>query len=280
MKNTRLILSAILTAVMIFTLCASVFADGSPMIEMGKYNAVPGKTVSVTVSLKNNPGITYLRVTAEVDNSAFALTGVENGTLFPTLDEGINLVWSADSEVKEDGVLCTLVFTVSEDAGTDSVANVRFTVRECYNDRYEDVTVTVEDGLIAVGCDHEETTVTVVTSPSCTAEGYNKSVCNSCGHEETVTVPAVGHTLGHWVTTRAPEVGVDGEMSEICSVCDTVITTQVIPALSEGQGGTLAPAAPSGCGGGGSTSPTAAIGGLLTTLIPALAVLLTKRFFF
>jgi len=280
MKKTKLFLSVLIAAVLLFSLCAPVFADSAPVLEIGKNTAEPGKTVTVTVTLANNPGITYLRVTPKTDSSAFTLTSVSNGNLFPTLDEGLNLVFSADSEVKANGVLCELTFAVSEEAELNSTVNISLTVRECYNDSYGEINIEALDGRISIGCSHAETTDTVIFAPTCTQNGQTRSVCNACGWETTLEAPAIGHTEGEWETTKAPAVGVAGEMAVKCAVCNETVKTQIIPALSGeggGQGDTPSTPATPGCGGGGAT---AAISVFFTAILPAFAAVLLKRLFF
>ena len=282
LKNIKLIFSALLTAVLIFSLGIPAFAVGEPTIEIVDRAGEPNETITVTVLLKNNPGITYLRVTPEVDGSAVTLTNVENGSLFPTLDEGINLVWSADSEVKVDGVLCTLTFAISAEAELNSTVSVGLTVRECYNDKYEDVALIVDGGDLTVGCKHTETTDTETKAASCTQAGEKLCVCNACGDEMTVEIPALGHTEGEWVTNKAPAVGVAGEMSVSCTVCNEVVKTQVIPALSGDQGGDIGAddgVTVSGCGKIASDA-VASASLFFSSTLSALGVFLGKRFFF
>lgn len=51
----------------------------------------------------------------------------------------------------------------------------------------------------------------ITTSPSCTTTGSQKATC-SCGHVETVSIPATGHNFGAWETTINPtceKIGVE-----------------------------------------------------------------------
>ena len=58
LKNIKLIFSALLTAVLIFSLGIPAFAVGEPTIEIVDRAGEPNETITVTVLLKNNPGIT------------------------------------------------------------------------------------------------------------------------------------------------------------------------------------------------------------------------------
>ena len=128
------------------------------------------------------------------------------------------------------------------------------------------------------------TTDTVIKAPTCAEEGESLRVCNDCGYETSVSTPAAGHTEGEWETVKAPAVGVTGEMAVKCAVCGETVRTQTIPALSDGgqggeggdQGEPSAPPATGGC----FSAATAAVSVFFTSVLPALAAVLGKRFLF
>jgi len=118
-------------------------------ISFGEYKVKTGKTVSVTVSLENNPGIAIASITLDYDKTALTLKEVENGEIFNTLDSGLNLLWSADANCEGNGVLATLTFEVNENAeAKDYTISAR--VNEAYNEDSEKVDIAVSDGKIAV----------------------------------------------------------------------------------------------------------------------------------
>ena len=85
-------------------------------------------------------------------------------------------------------------------------------------------------------CDHFETEVikaqghkhtTVVTAPTCTADGFTTFTC-SCGDSYTANpVTKLGHDMGSWTTSKNPTCTVDGEQRRDCSRCDHFVTEKI-----------------------------------------------------
>lgn len=88
-----------------------------------------GKTVSVNVTLQNNPGIWGLDLSVEYDKTKLTLNSVTNGTVFSDAEwvkgnlAGSKYILSYEASgfenVTANGVLATLEFTVNEDAAAD-----------------------------------------------------------------------------------------------------------------------------------------------------------------
>lgn len=58
------------------------------------------------------------------------------------------------------------------------------------------------------------------TPATCTEEGSRSHTCTSCGHQETQTIPALGHSWGDWVLTTPPTEAQNGVETRVCSRCD------------------------------------------------------------
>lgn len=89
-------------------------------------NAIPGSTVSVNVSIKDNPGILGSVLRVEYD-SKLTLTDAKSGEAFSTLvmtkpgkfGSPSKFVWDGQDLAKEDikdGVILSLTFNVSKNA--------------------------------------------------------------------------------------------------------------------------------------------------------------------
>ncbi|MBQ9116396.1 MAG: hypothetical protein IJY04_05185 [Clostridia bacterium] len=287
MKNTRIIFAFFLTVVLLlsssFSCWAAAESSTSPVISLGEYNVSAGGTVTVRISLAGNPGITYLRLTPVYSSEHMTLESVTNGELFSTLDTGVNLVWSADSEVKSNGTLAEIVFRISENAPLNSSLTVSFTLRECYDDDYNDINIKLTEGKLNLGCSHPERTERVKLAPTCKTAGEKLLVCSACGDQTIEAIPALGHSEGEWKTIKAPGIGIDGEMITQCTVCGETVRSQNIPALSgDPSGGTdnsgdqapqTAPPATGGCFSGAQMF----ISLFVSTLLPAIGVILLKK---
>ena len=135
-------------------------------LSVSSVSAEKGGTVTVNVSLSNNPGIYGIKVKAEYDSSALQLKSMSNGNVFPASEaicneaKGVYVANSSDfNNVTGNGTLFTLEFKVL---------------------------VTVEK------CIHNKKTQTVAAT--CETEGETKVVCTKCGEVfETNKIPATGH---------------------------------------------------------------------------------------
>ena len=156
---TKIIKSRVFISVLFLALlcvCLSVItvlpttaaSEGNGTVKFSECSARIGTTVTVDVSIVDNPGIAIASITLDYDKEALTLVSIENGEIFPTLDTGINLLWSADANCEGDGVLATLTFEVNENAkAKDYTISAR--VNEAYNRALEKIELSVSNGKIA-----------------------------------------------------------------------------------------------------------------------------------
>lgn len=152
----KLISLLICVALLLSTFCmqiTSVVAIGQATITISDKTCKQGESISLSVSLENNPGIMFLSVTptcydSESNKTDYLTVSVENGDLF-SITNGKNPVFDSDSDVTDDGVLCTLNITVSENtpAGTYTVTLIS---RGCYNSSENNVEVNIVAGTVTV----------------------------------------------------------------------------------------------------------------------------------
>jgi len=108
-----------------------------------------GNTVSVTVSISQNCGFSYLRFTLDYDSSALTLISVRNGEIIKDMDTGANILWSAAADSTATGALVTLTFRVSPYA-KEGDYTVDFISRECYNAKGEDVGISFQGSSVTL----------------------------------------------------------------------------------------------------------------------------------
>ena len=65
------------------------------------------------------------------------------------MDRQVNLIWSADANCTENGLLCTMTFAISENADKGDYT-IDLILREAYNDMGDDVSIYVETGCVSV----------------------------------------------------------------------------------------------------------------------------------
>ena len=82
--------------------------------------------------------------------------------------------------------------------------------------------------------DEDENHHTNVVEPTCTEKGSYTVTCTvyGCGATETREIPAKGHSYV-WIVTKEADGCLNGEMSQVCSVCGDVGETQVIEGTGE-----------------------------------------------
>lgn len=138
----------------------SALAAGETQIAVAQTCAVPGDTVSVTVTVRNNSGISNVLLTLHYDDT-LELKEVKRGDALGTLDftkpvfyrSPCNFQWdSMDAEDRSDGILLNLTFAVSADAAVGDIANVWFTYYDgdISDSNYEPVPVEMVDGGVEI----------------------------------------------------------------------------------------------------------------------------------
>ncbi len=195
-------------------------APSEPVITLSKVQAEKGGTVSVTVSITNNPGIWGMDLRISYDKSVLTLDSVDNGDFFSSsewtkgnLTGEVYILSYEASELAnittESGTLATLNFSVNDTAADgDYTITASYNAGDIINIDFDDINFSVENGTVTVCCLHTNKTEVPSKSASCTVSGNNLYyTCDSCGMafkadgitQTTVdaeTIPAAGHDYG------------------------------------------------------------------------------------
>lgn len=166
MKKIVAVLTALLlTAVFVCPVC--VLAEGEPAFEVSSVSAKRGEGAEVTISVKNNPGITSAKLLVNFD-SEMTLKKVEYGEDFasnamqPQKDKmsesPVTLNWVLGlSDFKGDGVFATLTFAADSKAKAgDHKISVTYNENDVFNLKEENVKFSTVDGVFTVKGDPEE----------------------------------------------------------------------------------------------------------------------------
>ena len=168
-------------------------------LSVSSVSAEKGGTVTVNVSLSNNPGIYGIKVKAEYDSSVLQIKSMSNGNVFPANEaicneaKGVYVANSSDfNNVTGNGTLFTLEFKVLDGADAAS-CNVSVKLEKAQNVDGGKIDVSGGSGKVTVEkCIHNKKTQTVAAT--CETEGETKVVCTKCGEVfETNKIPATGH---------------------------------------------------------------------------------------
>ncbi len=89
--------------------------------------------------------------------------------------------------------------------------------------------------------------VVVKTPATCEKDGAGYYVCDVCGEQYDVVIPATGHSFGDWYVTKEPTVSGTGQEEHKCSACGKVETREIAKlegfaiTASAGDGGSISP---------------------------------------
>ena len=225
------ILSLVLSLVLLLAVMpmGAVYADSTATIKVAELDGIVGETVTVDVSLANNPGIISMRLDTAYDDSALELVGATGGSGFsgmafgPTQNNPFVSNWidSIHPDNTNNGAFITLTFKIKDDAKDGFYPiTVAYSQSNVFDEDYNDVFFAIENGGVHVShCNHANKTniqenVTILT---CTQDAsYDRvSYCNDCGaevaREKFVTNYATGHNFG---------------ADDICTVCGSYKFTE------------------------------------------------------
>lgn len=134
--------------------------DDAPMIVIDDARIIAGKTATITIALRNNPGIASLKLNVAYDASLLTLTNVEYNSeiggqsqLPQSYGSPVILNWfngTADSE--GDFTFATLTFDVSEDANIGDVTNISisYDAEDLYDISETNITFYTEGGALEI----------------------------------------------------------------------------------------------------------------------------------
>ena len=233
----------------LFLLSFPCAAAENAKITLEEKTADAGDEVELVLSISDNPGIAILSLTFFYEEDALTLLEGVNGEILPTLDTGVNFFFSADGNCKNDGVLATLKFKVSPSAA--GIYPVTFKIRECWNEDYEKLQLSGENGAIKVNIDDIEADITeplppyepsapvttaeaTVTPPLPTTTAPTEPVIPATQPvtvpvTEPIVIPAVTTTVA--ITTAKPAV-TEPVVTEAPTVTEAPIVTEA-PTVTE-----------------------------------------------
>lgn len=121
--------------------------ENAPQIVVSEAKAMAGDTVTVTVSLKNNPGFSGLNVYVTYADGLTLVEATNSTSLTFTNDR--TMVWDGVADYTQDGELMQLTFRISDTAEPGDYA-VKVNFIEAYTAELDDVTFATVDGAVQV----------------------------------------------------------------------------------------------------------------------------------
>lgn len=124
-----------------------------PQITLPSLSVQPGETVTVPVTIKNNPGVTNLSLIFGYDAENLTLVSATNGDVFRgneysadiREDGSCKFTWLSQAVNENDGTLLTLTFKAGETAGKEKIT---MNIEEAVAPNEEEQPFATQDGLI------------------------------------------------------------------------------------------------------------------------------------
>ena len=128
----------------------NVFDPTAPVINVSTVYGLPGDTVTVSVSLANNPGIMAAAIKAVYDDSVLELVSVDlNTTNFNgQFQTGAKIVWAGSADNATNGEFITITFKVLDGAEGSTVVSIAYDEGDICNEAEEDVNFAVMPGSV------------------------------------------------------------------------------------------------------------------------------------
>lgn len=250
MKRTRSLLAV--AASLVLMLSAFFFMDAEKAnaagnavkLEASSVKGYAGKTVTVTVSLAENPGIaggsfqlhydkSVLKIKdpqTDVTTSNDAIPASAGPTCRKDGDGFVGYSFAGTDNFTGTGTIFTIKFEILDTAAVGDTA-LTFTNQETSNDDLKAVDVQVTNGKVTVECEHAQTQSTVTSEATCTQSGVKTLTCTSCGQAVgTEQIPALDHNWGAYTKTKDATCTEKGVETAKCTRC-TETQTREIPAL-------------------------------------------------
>ena len=220
----------------------TAFAEDSvPTIYAEKVDAMPGDTVDIHVSVKNNPGFVSMQIVATYDPNVLTLTGAtleavgmnDNSAPVEEADGEYWIDFSNDTARKDntaDGSVYTLTFQVNKNAAVKSYpVALRFNYGLNYNE--DMLSFVAQDTAINVICKHADLQTVAAKAETCTENGnisyWYCPTCDKCFKDaeaateikKAETIIAAHHTMKQ-VPAKDATCESEGNIAYYtCSVC-------------------------------------------------------------
>ncbi len=143
----------------------TAFAANTATVKVESVSAIPGSTVDVAISIKDNPGIASMGFTLSFD-VALTLVGATNGEAFSELamtppaqlkktgsvTGSCRFAWLGSDNVTDNGVILNLIFNVDDNAelNKDCLISICCNKGDVLDDTRTPVDITTEDGKITI----------------------------------------------------------------------------------------------------------------------------------
>ncbi len=249
MNKAKRFISLVLCILLCTVLCSAVSAEeATPKITITSLEAMPEDTVTLDISIENNPGIMGMAFSVAYDSDAFEYVSYENGwlsgmTVKDHPDKGcVIFVYVATSNKTNTGKMLSVSFKIKE---TAAPGNHKITLGNNNYEKYgtqlhnsfsnanqEFIVPTVSGGIVTVGetctnAGHKYGEWNVTKTADCFETGLKNhtctrdaSLCIASERYEEVEIPITHDFEDEWTVDEAATPEQDGVMTRHCKICD------------------------------------------------------------
>ncbi len=146
------IISVLLAAVLLFSMAPLAFAASKPTLTVSSATAKPGETITLSVTISNNPGINSFSLGFSYDETKLKLKDVDIAkALGGQFVYKTKAVWLASQDTKYNGEILSLKFKVLSDATAgDTKVKVTYSPGDIINYNEKDVNPKVVAGTVTI----------------------------------------------------------------------------------------------------------------------------------
>lgn len=242
MKITKKIIAMLLCTVVCFSMSIISYAtNDTAKITVSTADAMPGDTVTINISIDQNPGIMAMAFCITYDNTSLVYKNYSKGylssyTIKDHSDKGhVSFVNVENKDNASNGTIISLTFDVKENAKPGkSVITLANSNRDKHgaklhnsfsNSKQEFIVPVVTSGgvTIAETCEnagHKYSEWEIIRENTCTDDGLKSHICSRCNNFEEVVIPAAHSFEAEWTIDKAATPEEDGIMSRHCTACD------------------------------------------------------------
>lgn len=259
-----------------------VGAAGSGKLLVTSASGKQGETVTVDVSIGNNPGLITMKYTVSWGEDLELVSASDSGLLHgwttpsPTISSPYTLRWAdslATTNNTANGKIATLTFRIKDTAAPGSKQiTVSFVEsrdanggKNTFTDATAQITVTCANHTFGSytklndsqhqrtcsACGYVEKTAhkwdggKVIKAATCKEAGSREFSCTVCQATKTESIAKTNmHTFGSYTVTKQPTCTAAGTQTRTCSVCGKT-ETQSVPATGHSMGAWTQTKAPS-----------------------------------
>lgn len=158
------ILVSVIVFIITLSFCTSVFADEKVTVGSEDINTKQGETFFVPIEINGNSGIMGFRISVKYPDNQLILTDVSSGSItadglfnttitdYYSVKGSFDVVWSQNTEIKDDGTLFIMTYKVKETA-MDGEYNISVTYssEDTFDEKFEDVKLNCSPIKVYIG---------------------------------------------------------------------------------------------------------------------------------